>query len=164
MGSLTEETRRRLLKIVGVFFLGEVSGIAPAWAVVLPTRLERQTLASFIDVLVPRDVMSGSATDLQVDKKLWEFSQSSKEFRRLVGLGCQWLNTTGGLSFAELEPEQRNRLVEWMAHSDWNEIPRRFYELLRQATVEIYFSDPSAWNGLAIRQPPQPNGYPPPWQ
>ncbi len=147
-----------------MFFLGEVPGIGQVWAAVPPTLLEHKTLAAFIDVLIPRDAVSGSATDLQVDARLWEFAQSSSQFRRLVLLGCQWLNMTGGLPFAKLQTEQQSAVVEWMTTADWNQVPRRFYELLRQAVAEIYYSDPSAWKGLAIKQPPQPFGYPPPWQ
>jgi hypothetical protein len=164
MSFLVSETRRRLLKIVGVFLFGEVSGIGMAWAAAPPTKSESRTLAAFIDILIPRDALSGSATDLQVDAKLWEFSKSSIQFHRLVKLGCQWLNMTGGPPFPELHTDQQTAIVEWMAASDWNEVPRRFYELLRQAAAEIYYSDPAAWKGLAITQPPQPIGYPSPWQ
>jgi hypothetical protein len=100
---------------------------------------------------------------VHADEKLWEFSEFDPRFRRLVELGCRWLNLTGGPPFAELTAEQQIAVVEWMSTSDWNQIPRRFYELVRQAAIELYYSDPAAWRGLPIERPPQPLGYPPPW-
>lgn len=160
----TKVSRRRLLKIVGVFFLGQAFDISPAHAASSPSALERATFAAFLDVFLPRDALTGSATDLDVDKQLWEFSETEARFRRLIELGCQWLNLTGGPPFKELSDEQQIAVVEWMASSDWNQIPRRFYELVRQTAIELYYSDPRAWKGLPIARPPQPFGYPPPWQ
>ena len=164
MAEITEVSRRRLLKIVGVFFLGQTFDISPVQAASSPSTLERTTFSAFLDVLLPRDSLSGSATDLKVDEQLWEFSDTEARFRRLVELGCQWLNLTGGPPFEELSAEQQIAIVEWMASSDWNQVPRRFYELVRQTAVELYYSNPRAWKGLPIERPPQPFGYPPPWQ
>ena len=160
---MLSEQRRRLLKVVGAFFFSHALDIGQARADSPPAALERTTFAAFLDVLLPRDALSGSATDLHVDDKLWEFAQSDARFRRLLGLGCQWLNLTGGPPFAELTAEQQIAVLEWMSTSDWNRIPRRFYELVRQAAIELYYSDPEAWHGLPIERPPQPLGYPPPW-
>ena len=156
--------RRRLLKIVGAFFLGQAFDISPALAAPAPSALERATFAAFLDVLLPRDALSGSATDLRVDEQLWGLSDTEARFRRLIALGCQWLNTTGGPPFTELTAEQQIAVVEWISHSDWGQVPRRFYELVRQTAVEVYYSDPAAWRGLSIDRPPQPLGYLPPWQ
>ena len=155
--------RRRLLQIVGAFFLGRAFDVSPAFAGAAPSPLEQTTFAAFLDVLLPRDDLSGSATDLRVDGQLWDLAKGDARFRRLIGLGCQWLNATGGPPFAELSGEQQSAVVEWMSHSDWNEVPRRFYELVRQTAVTAYYSDPAAWRGMPIKRPPQPLGYPPPW-
>lgn len=114
--------------------------------------------------MIPRDALSGSATDLQVDKKLWAFAKIDPNFKRLVELGSQWLNMTGQGHFADLSATDRITIIAWMSTSDWNQIPRRFYELVRQAAIETYYSDPAALGGLPIKTPPQPLGYPPPWQ
>ncbi|WP_173066655.1 gluconate 2-dehydrogenase subunit 3 family protein [Sulfurimicrobium lacus] len=156
------QARRRLLKIIGVFFIRYAFDAGPALASAT-TGLERSTFAAFLDMLLPRDEFSGSATDLHVDEKLWEVSRSDPRFRRLIGLGCQWLNMTGGPPFAALSGEQQYALVDWMAHSDFDQVPRRFYELVREAAIEMYYSQPEAWHGLSIQNPPQPLGYKPPW-
>jgi hypothetical protein len=156
--------RRRLLKIVGAFFLGQTLDVSSALAAAKLSPLEQTTFAAFLDVLLPRDVLSGSATDLRVDAQLWALSDTEVRFRHLIALGCQWLNITGGPPFAKLATKQQIAVVEWMSHSDWDQVPRRFYELVRQTAVEVYYSDPAAWRGLPIDRPPQPLGYMPPWQ
>lgn len=156
--------RRRLLQIVGAFFLGPAFDVSPAIAGAAPSLREQTTLAAFLDVLLPRDDLSGSATDLRVDAQIWTLAENDAHFRRLTGLGCEWLDATGGPPFAELTTEQQIAVVEWMANSDWNQIPRRFYELVRQTALVAYYANPAAWRGMSIARPPQPLGYLPPWQ
>lgn len=160
---LSSATRRRLFKIVGAFFLG--ASIEPVSAVLATpvSDRERATLAAFLDTLLPADKLSGSATDLGVDLQLWAFAKTAADFRKLVEYGCRWLNMTGGALFAELAAEQQIAVVDWMSRADWNEIPRRFYELVRQVAIELYFSNPASIGGLPIKRSPQPLGYPPPW-
>lgn len=161
MNSIT--TRRRLLKVVGVFFctLGQ-SSLAVGAASKFNTN-EQKTLSAFLNVLLPHDDFSGSASEFGVDADLVNLAHHDVRFSQLLDLGCQWLNMTGSVPFAELRSQDQIKIVEWMSVSDWNEIPRRFYELVRQTAVEAYYSKPKAWNGLPIHNPPQPLGYPPPW-
>jgi len=161
---LKSQERRQLLKIVGAFFMGAALDARIVGAAISPTDLERKTFASFLNVLLPRDEYSGSASDLKVDEKLWAFSENDANYRKLIEVGCQWLNMTGGPPFAELESGQQIVLVEWMSTSDWNQVPRRFYTLVRQTAIELYYSNPASWVGTAIDRPPQPIGYPPPWK
>jgi hypothetical protein len=158
------ELRRRLLKLVGAFFLAEGLPLAAAFAATPPSAAERRAFAAFLDVVLPRDALSGSASDLRVDTELWAFAARDARFRRLVELGCRWLNMTGRGSFAALPATDQFTVVTWMSGSDWDEIPRRFYELARQVAVETYYSHPAALAGLPIKAPPQPAGYPPPWE
>lgn len=157
-------TRRRLLQSIGAFFLASIAGSVPALdSSPVPSSRERVTLAHFLDVLLPRDEFSGSATDLGVDLEIWELAAADERFNRLLGFGCQWLDLTGGPPFHRLDPDQKDAVVQWMVESDWNQIPRRFYELVRQLAVTIYYADPRSWNGFPLHRPPQPDGYPPPW-
>lgn len=129
----------------------------------MPSAAEQATLAAFLDTLLPRDDLSGSATDLGIDRQLLEFSKTEPDFRKLVEFGCRWLNMTGDVPFSALAGEQQIAIVDWMSRDDWNEIPRRFYELVRQVAVELYYANPAAAQGLALNRSPQPQGYPPPW-
>lgn len=164
MTTLQSDLRRRLLKVVGAFFLAQGLPVASAFAAIPPSAVERRTFSAFLDVLLPRDTHSGSASDLKVDAKLWDYAALDARFRRLIELGCRWLNLTGQGGFADLSAADQITVVSWMAGSDWNQVPRRFYELVRQAAVETYYSDPAALAGLPIQASPQPLGYPPPWQ
>ncbi len=160
---LSSASRRRLCKIVGAFFLSVAITPISSASPLPPIDEARATLAAFVDTLLPRDAFSKSATDLGVDLQIWGFSKSSPDFRKLVDYGCRWLNMTGGAQFSDLASEQQIAVVDWMSRADWNEIPRRFYELVRQVAVELYFSNPAALGGLPIKRSPQPEGYPPPW-
>jgi len=162
--SKVNQQRRQLLKTIGVFFAGHGIDINAAnLSLSAPSVSEQQTLSAFLDVLIPRDQYTGSATDLQVDKQVWVLAESSENFRRLLALGTEWLNKTDGLSFSQLSYEQQYKLITWMSESDWSYIPRRFYELVRNTALSLYYSQPEAWEGLTIDTPPQPIGYPPPW-
>jgi hypothetical protein len=161
---LSSTSRRRLYKIVGAFFLGSVIDLASAAALAPPSEEEHATLAAFLDTILPRDELSGSATDLWVDRQLWTFSKTAPDFRKLLDYGCRWLNMTGSTRFSALAREQQIAVVAWMSRADWNEIPRRFYELVRQVAIELYYANPTALKGLPINSSPQPLGYPPPWQ
>jgi hypothetical protein len=159
------QQRRQILQSVGVFFAAHSLNInAETLSQGAPTSVEKSTLAAFVDVLIPRDRFTGSATDLQVDAQLWSLAESSEKLRQLLAAGCEWLNQTGGPPFAELRYKQQYKLVAWMAESDWNNVPRLFYEIVRSSAMRFYFAQPAAWEGLAIDRPPQPQGYSPPWQ
>ncbi len=155
--------RRRLLKIVGAFFLAQGSVIPSALAARKASTIDRVAFAAFLDVLLPGDDHTASATALRVDRALLSLASRDDRFERLVALGCRWLNMTGTVGFADLQASDRIRIVEWMTTSDWNQVPRRFYELVRQTAVEAYYSHPAALAGLPMSAPPQPLGYPPPW-
>lgn len=163
MPRLASRTRRRLFKIVGAFFLGKCFEIPLAGAATQPSLVEKSTLASLLDTLLPSDAYSGSAKNLHVDQGLWEIASLDPRFKQLLQFGCQWLNMTGSMPFADLPAEQQTAIVAWMAESDWNQIPRRFYEIVRQLAIELYYSQPAASAGLPVQRPPQPLGYPPPW-
>lgn len=158
--------RRCLLKAVGVFFAGVHLSEDTVAAIQSPqpSNLRLKTLAVFLDTLLPRDEHGGSATDFNIDKKLWEDATESWHFRLLLESGIQWLNKSDGPSFPDLDEKQRIAVVERMSRSGPDEIPNRFYRRIRQKAIVLYYSDPRSWKGLPIDSPPQPRGYPPPWK
>ncbi len=155
--------RRQILGIIGAFFIGSALDSSRSAAETALSASEEAALSAFLDVLLPRDAVSGSASDLEVPDELRELARSDHRFRRLLALGCRWLDLTGGPPFRALPAAQQTAIVEWMAQSDRDEVPRRFYELVRQVAVELYYSRPESWRGTTITRPPQPHGYPPPW-
>jgi hypothetical protein len=79
-------------------------------------------------------------------------------------VGCRFLDRAAEGSFAASNARVHGVIVDWMSQSDYDEVPRRFYELIRQRAVELYYSRQQAWGGLAISRPPQPVGYPDHWK
>jgi hypothetical protein len=159
------EIRRRLLKFAGGLLLADtLPSLSPATAASPPIAAERRALAAFLDVLLPADDDTASASALKVDDDLHALAANDPLFKRLVALGCRWLDLTGTVPFADLPSGDQIAIVESMSAADWSEIPRRFYELMRQTAVECYYSRPAALAGLPVQEPPQPAGYPPPWQ
>lgn len=156
-------TRRRVLKIIGAFFLANAALPPDTFAAPPSSANAVRTFAAFLDVLLPRDAHSGAATDLQVDLALWSVADDSPLFHKLIMQGSYWLDEVAEGSFSDLNDADQIKVVEWMAADDWNQVPRRFYELVRQAAVEIYYSHPKSLAGLPLQTSPQPQGYPPPW-
>lgn len=132
-------------------------------ALVASDRNIAPTLAAFLDTLLPRDATSGSASDLAIPNAILAESHNDPLFTRLLQTGCQWLDLAAEGRFADATPRVREVIVAWAAESDWDGVPRRFYELLRQRALERYYSNPEAWGGLPLTRPPQPIGYPEPW-
>lgn len=121
------------------------------------------TFGAFLDTLLPRDELSGSASDLGIPRQMLMESRGDPQYARLIRLGCRWLDLAAEGSFAEAAPRVREVIVEWMTTSDWDEVPRRFYALVRQRAVTLYYSRSEGWRGLPVTQPPQPVGHPAPW-
>jgi hypothetical protein len=118
--------RRQILAVIGAFFVGATLDSSRSIAETVLSPLEQTALNAFLDVLLPRDGVSGSASDLGVPDELREIARLDPRFRRLLALGCRWLDLTGGPPFGALPIAQQTAVVEWMAQSDWNEVPRRF--------------------------------------
>ncbi|MCP5073988.1 MAG: gluconate 2-dehydrogenase subunit 3 family protein [Rhodobacteraceae bacterium] len=125
--------------------------------------LDEKTLAAFVDVLLPADANSPSASTLHVPAEILELAEMVPLFKKLISLATKWLNNTGNVPFHELSEADKTTLVTWMSTSDFNQFPRRFFHLVRLAAVEIYFSHPDAIQGYPLNPSPQPEGYPPPW-
>ena len=122
------------------------------------------TLEAFLDVLLPADDVSPAASQLGVTAELLDLAKSAELYQKLLSLGSDWLNQTGRGPFYTLSNANQNKVVAWMSTSDTDQIPGRFYQLVRQSGVEIYYSHPEAINGFPLNPAPQPNGYLPPWQ
>lgn len=126
--------------------------------------IERETLDAVIDTLLPADDVTPSATALGVSDELMSLAPKGSSLHRLLALGTTWLDTLDARSFAELPAETRHDVLRYMERADYNEVPGRFFHLLRQMAFEIYYAQPQTYAGLALNPAPQPEGYPPPWE
>lgn len=153
-----------LLAGLSAYLPGVVSAAPPTRAKPASRLSIEPTLVALLDTLLPRDTLSGSASDLGVPNEILAESSRNALYNRLVHAGCQWLDHAAEGSFANASPQVREVIVAWAAQSDWNQVPRRFYELIRQRALGLYYSKPAAWGGTPISRPPQPIGYPEPWK
>ena len=53
--------------------------------------------------------------------------------------------------------------AKYYADPDYNQIPGRFFHIVRAFAVELYFAKPEAISGYPLNPAPQPAGYLPPW-
>ena len=125
--------------------------------------LNVETFETFIDVLLPDDGVSPSGSSIGISRDLLKLAEDSSQYNKLITFGCSWLDTTGSGPFGTLSDADQITVVQWMSTSDWNQIPRRFYYLTRQAAIELYYSSAYATIGLPLNAAPQPDGYLPPW-
>lgn len=119
-----------------------------------------KTLEAFLDTLLPRDALSGSASELGVPTSILGESAGNSAYSELIAKGCKWLDLAALGNFAASAPRERHAIVGRMADAKWDTAPRSFYEVLRQRAIEIYYGRPEGWGGLPISSPPQPIGYP----
>lgn len=154
-------TRRKAL--IGVLTSLMASNLpARSWAQ-QAFAIDGATLAAFLDVLLPADDLSPSASALGVHDGIAAFAPDVEGLASFVGGGTVWLNQAAAAPFLDLPPEAREALVTWMAGSDQSAPPFVFYSTVRRLAVEFYYAHPDAIAGYPLDVAPQPAGFPPPW-
>lgn len=156
-------SRRLVLKKLGAFLASASLCPTVLNAASEPAALRPEAFSAFVDTLLPEDTVSPSATQVGVTQDLLELAVEGGQYRKLITLGCGWLDLTAGGTFDTLSESDQINVVQWMSTADWNQIPRRFYHLTRQAAIELYYSGTYATIGLPLNVAPQPDGYLPPW-
>lgn len=137
-----------------------------AWAAVLGDggRDSLRALAPFLDTLIPSDSISGSATDLGIEKQLTALSATRPHYERLLVLGCGWLDSEarkeGASDFAALAPDMREAVVARAEAAPENTPPWRFFQTVHLQAKIYYYGDPRSWPALGFDGPPQPIGFP----
>lgn len=135
-------------------------GFQPAAA--QPT-VARGILAHFLDLIIPADDVTPSASALGVHTELEDAVRSHALLSQLFDYGLSWLDQAGGRSFLTLPPETQQAILTHAAQADFNQIPGRFFAVARLLATEIYFSKSEVIAGLPLNKAPQPDGYLPPW-
>ena len=126
--------------------------------------LAELALGAYVDVLIPSDETTPSASALGVDKQLLIVAQGKRAYQRLLELGLDWLNTQSrtdfGGNFADIDEGKREAVVRQAAAAAYNTLPRVFFERTRADAFSFYYSHPESWRGIAYyRGPPQPLGF-----
>mgnify|MGYP006189416083 FL=1 len=115
-------------------------------------------LPLFIDHLIPADELTPAASALRVPQAVWQRAQQEPPFRQLIEWTCGWLDRYGD-GYAALHPDEREVLMQWMSQAPWEAPQRRFFHLVREQAMALYYSDQRTWAGLPLSHPPQPMGY-----
>ena len=148
--------------------LQAIAGTALALLAPLPGAAQTQepnmqVLDAFLDTLLPQDAFSPAASSLGIGQDLVALGPAGSDWHRFLGLGTAWLDGLNAAGFAQLPPDARVRILEWMQQADTREIPGRFFQIIRRLAIELYFTHPASLAGLNLNTAPQPEGYPPPW-
>ncbi len=121
-------------------------------------------LAPYLDILIPADRWSPSATELAIDRRLIDRAAGNPGDRRLLAEGCQVLDLAarglGAADFVSLPEASRERLVTRLAAATAGSPPRIFFETTRTDAVVHYYARPESWAELGYDGPPQPAGFP----
>jgi hypothetical protein len=111
-----------------------------------------------LDHLIPADEWTPSASGLGVDRQLWAQAHKAAEYARLVAFGCQWLDRYHPQGFVGLSFDEREALLTWMSQAPWEAPQRRFFDLVRDHAMTLYYLQPAARRGTLLEDPPQPGG------
>ncbi len=123
---------------------------------------EYQTLAAYVDTLIPEDE-TPSATQVGVVEKILAKSAAERPYKRLIQKGCAWLDTQAGqydaAYFAALSEAQREAIVRLAADGQADLLPLRFFRQTQQDAFFYYYAHPRSWPGLGYPGPSQPQGF-----
>jgi hypothetical protein len=158
---MTPTRRQALMQLAAL----SVAGLAMPAAVAQP--VSRSALEAYVDILLPGEAGAPPASALGVAAEIEALAPEGTDFRRLISLGTAWLDDvqTGGQpgGFAAMPVDAQAQVVAWMAAAPYDEIPGRFYHVLRLFAGELYYVRPEARVGFPLNPAPQPAGYLPPW-
>ncbi len=149
--------RKALITMAAPFLVG----FDPAEAQFAP--VGQRFLGKLVDLILPQDAQSPAASALFVHVELQEVVQSHELLARLFEYGLSWLDQVGGRPFLDLPEAVQIEILQFASQADFNQVPGRFFAVLRLMACDIYFSKAEAIEGYPLQVAPQPEGYPPPW-
>jgi hypothetical protein len=123
----------------------------------------KATLAAFLDTLIPADDYGPGATMLGTDKVIFTLAEANEGVRNFVQANLEWLDEKAGemmgATFADLSAKQREVIVAEMEAEPPGSSARRFFDSVRVAALNHFYTQPQAWEPLGYRGPPQPDGF-----
>lgn len=127
------------------------------------SKTEFDTLSAFVDTLIPADEQSPAATSLDVPRAVVAVAAKDRQVRRIVRLGCRWLDmvarSAGAASFSSLDDRLREAIAEHSAAREAEPLPKAFFQIVRDLSMRGYYARAAAWGGLEYDGPPQPEGF-----
>ena len=156
--SEAETSRRKFL--IATLSSGLATVCGPVAAQGAP---DLSSLGAVLDTILPADDQSPSPSSLGVDREIQDIVLANPLLERLFGAALGWMDGLGNRPFRDLTEAQRVEILSFMQTADFNQIPGRFYHIVRAFCCELYFARAEAITGYPLNASPQPAGYPPPW-
>jgi len=123
---------------------------------------QQQTLAAYLDTLIPADE-TPSATQLGVTEKILSQAATDSDYLRLLNKACDWLEAqaqqSGAAHFAALSEDQREQVIHLAAAGEGGPLVEMFFDQTLAAAFSYYYADPRSWPALDYAGPPQPRGF-----
>lgn len=117
----------------------------------------------YLDILLPEESGSPSATRLGVDKSLLQQVRASKRLSKIIALGCVWLDQqaqkVGAKDFTALAEDKQIAIVSTAEQSMIKSLPRVFFYWTHRSALQHYYSRSESWRSLGYTGPPQPEGF-----
>lgn len=153
-----EASRRELLISSLCLGLGSVAGLSHA-----QVSRNRSSLGAVLDTMLPEDSVSPSASAIDIDSALEDIAAANPLLNQLFDAALGWMDTVADRPFGDLPEETRIEILNFMEAADFNQIPGRFFHIVRIMACELYYSRGEAISDFPLNAAPQPLGYPPPW-
>jgi len=122
-----------------------------------------RSFAAFLDLLIPEDDVSPSASQAGVDAAILADAQEDRQLARLVELGVRWLDAEarrdGAPAFHQMAEDRQLLVVSISERQRKGSVPRVFFENMRHQAFGHYYADPRSWGALGYDGPPQPKGF-----
>lgn len=133
------------------------------------TKHEMATIAVLSDIIIPRDEVSGSATDAKVPEFIEFIAKDKPEHQTPMRGGLRWLdlqsNKQFGKAFTDLSSQQQLQLVDQIAYPQKAASEMKqgvsFFNLMRNLTATGFYTSqigikdigyvgnqPNQWNGV----------------
>src|SRR5215216_1125852 len=134
------------------------------------TEEEMATIAVLSDIIIPKDAVSGSATDAKVPDFIEFIVKEKPEFQTPMRGGLRWLNLQSvklfEKPFAEATAQQQISIVDAIAYPKKTKPEMKqgvsFFNLMRNLTATGFYSTEMGWKdiGYVGNRPNKWNGVP----
>ena len=113
----------------------------------------------YVDILIPEDEYTPSASSLGIHLEILGKINAESFYKKIFDAGCNWLDQGITPSWRNLTEDQRVQVVQLMEQSKPKTLQKSYFLIMRELTMQSYYSRKESWNGLGIDSPPQPDGY-----
>lgn len=145
-------SRRALIFGSSAFILGI--------GIISGTLAAQPVLEALVDTIIPADEFGPAASETGAVEAIWSSMEGRLTDRLRLRMMFAWLNLSAGGSFARTGLSERSALLAAMAAKPFDDPRRRFYEWIRERTMQHYYGSAARAEALGFVGAPQPMGYP----